>query len=377
MTPPHALLVISSLGRGGAERVICELASALGEQGLTVTLLTLDDSKDDYYPLSPKVERKCSNIMWESNGLFSRLSSATKRLWRMRTVVKSSQPDIVISFIDTTNIRTLLALVGSGIPIIVSERTDPRHHEIGRFWRALRRISYPLAARVVVQTPQVAAWAKAAIPSAKIETIPNAVRLFPTDTQRERPAAMPPGRIVLGIGRLGTEKGFDRLLYAFAASTLRESNWSVVILGEGSEREPLTRLAEELGIADKLVLAGMQLQPEKWLIYADLFVLSSRYEGFPNVLIEAMQSGVPSIAFDCQSGPADIIHHGVDGWLVPNDNIEALSDALTKLSNDNALRAQLGQAAKSIADRLSPQIVYRHWGDLCHSLIRYRRLRLR
>lgn len=367
MTIPHILLIISSLGRGGAERVICELAAALEEQGFSITLLTLDDSKADYYPLSPKVERKCSNIMWDSKGFFTRISDTVKRQWKIRKTVRNIQPDVVISFIDTTNIRILLALLGSGIPTIVSERTDPRHHPIGHFWAALRKISYPLAARVVVQTPQVATWAKAAIPFAKIETIPNAARSLEHSVRQDRPATMPSGRTIIGIGRLSVEKGFDRLLCAFAASSLRESGWSVVILGEGGERESLARLAEHLGIADHLVLAGMQLQPERWLEHADLFVLSSRYEGFPNALIEAMQCGVPSIAFDCQSGPADIIRHGVDGWLVPDNNIEALSNAMTELGTDEILRTQLGYAAKNIEDRLSPQTIYRRWGDLCIS----------
>lgn len=369
MTRSHVMLIISSLGGGGAERVISELAAFLAERGYAVTLATLEGDKDDRYSLDSRVERVRINIMWDSRSLLDSLSSTYRRLRMIRRTVLQSGANIVISFIDTTNVRVLLSLIGTGVPVIVSERTDPRHHQIGHFWSYLRLVLYPRAARVVVQTQGVAAWARASFLAKRLEIIPNAVRLFDLNCDAGRPPGMPEGRVVMGMGRLGKEKGFDSLVRAFSASSLPHADWFLVILGEGQEKSCLINLAGQLGLSDRVILVGRQECPEKWLKHADIFALSSRYEGFPNVLIEAMQCGVACVAFDCQSGPGEIIRHGVDGWLVPADDVNALSESLRMLGHNTALRVALGDAAMDVSNTYSPEAVYGKWADLCETCL--------
>lgn len=362
---PHVMLVISSLAAGGAERVITDLAEFLAAKGYPVTLVTLEGDRQDHYRLSPEVRRERMNIMWESSGFFASISGMLRRLRMIRRTVRASGADVVVSFVDMTNIRVLLALLGTRIPVIVAERTDPRHHLIGKAWDKLRRYCYPFATRVVVQTASVATWACTWLPARNVAIVPNAVRSPNPYSAIGRPAGLPQGNIVMGMGRLSPEKGFDRLLQAYHDSGLFEKGWFLVILGEGPERYTLSALAQRLGVTDRLVLPGLQANPDEWLRYADIFALSSRYEGFPNALIEAMQCARACIAFACDSGPADLISHQHDGWLVPADDTPAFTEALRVLADHSALRQTLGKAAAKISERLTGEAVYGQWQAIC------------
>jgi glycosyltransferase involved in cell wall biosynthesis len=360
---PHVMLVISSLGAGGAERVITELAEFLVAKDYPVTLVTLEGDREDHYRLSPDVRRVRLDIMWESSGFVESIAGMLRRLRVIRRAVRTSGADVVVSFVDMTNIRVLLALIGTRIPVIIAERTDPRRHQIGSAWDKLRRRSYPFAARLVVQTAGVAAWARTWLPADKVEIVPNAVRSPSVGTNR--PAGLPHGNIVMGMGRLSHEKGFDRLLQAYHDSGLFEKGWFLVILGEGPQRYNLSVLAERLGITDRFLLPGLQVNPDAWLRHADIFALTSRYEGFPNVLIEAMQCARACIAFACDSGPADLIQHQHDGWLVPADDVPAFAEALRVLADNSILRQTLGESATEISNRLTGDAVYGQWQAIC------------
>ncbi|WP_137936952.1 glycosyltransferase family 4 protein [Chitinivorax sp. B] len=372
VTPLHIMLIISSLGGGGAERVMVDLAEFLVAQGIRVTLVTLEGEREDRYKLSSSVSRIRLNIMWPSNNKLTSIVSSLQRLRMIRREVTLQSPNIVISFIDLTNIRVLLSLIFTKIPIIISERIDPRHHRVGKSWDILRRLSYQLADRLIVQTTSAAEWAKDWYPSQKVHIIPNAVR--PSFVSRsQRPLNMPPGNIILGVGRLSPQKGFDLLISAFANTDLALQGWSLVILGEGEERSSLELLIKQLNLNKNIKLPGAQTDPESWLQNGDIFVLSSRYEGFPNVLLEAMQCGLASIAFDCNSGPADIIRHETDGLLIPNGDILALSNALKLLANDQKKRERLGKEAKLVAERFSSDRIYTQWQRVCANVIAERK----
>lgn len=364
MSGPHVMFIISALASGGAERVIVDLSHFLSEKGYVVTVATLEGDRSDHFSLHESVRRLRTNIMWESRGVLDSALSMLRRLRLIRSLVRNAKPDVVVSFIEMTNVRVLLALAGSGIPVIVSERTDPRHHPVSGCWSYLRRQSYRLAARLIVQTDNVARWARSWLSAERVVIIPNAVRTPGDLGAQQKPSGMPNERVVLGMGRLSVEKGFDLLIRAFAQAGLHRAGWSLVLLGEGCERAPLTALASELGVGENVLLPGVQSNPAEWLQHADIFALSSRYEGFPNALLEAMQCGVASVAFDCESGPSEIIHDGFDGLLVTPRDVDRLSDALRRLAVDEVLRGRLGSNARRIAERFSPDAVYSKWENV-------------
>jgi glycosyltransferase involved in cell wall biosynthesis len=154
------------------------------------------------------------------------------------------------------------------------------------------------------------------------------------------------------------------LLDAFAEAHRGQLAWRLVILGEGPERTMLEAKIRALGLEGYTLLPGVVSPIEDWLQHADLFVLSSRYEGFPNVLLEAMTCGLPVLAFDCASGPGEIIQSDVDGLLVPAGDVSALAAGLERLMHDTALRQRLGQAAKVSTQRYGLPQVMANWDAL-------------
>ena len=267
--------------------------------------------------------------------------------------MKEAKPDAVISFIDQINVYVLIATMGLGLPIIVSERVDPRHYHIGKMFEWLRRQLYPRAAALVVQTKSVATWASPYAKPDRISVIPNPVRMIPQGV-----AAAQRQKRIVAMGRFDCQKGFDILLRAFAkACGDGLTGWKLTILGDGRERPALESLAAELNIQHLVDMPGRVQNPESWLQESAIFVLSSRFEGFPNALIEAMSCGMSRVVVDCPSGPADIVEDGANGLLVPPQDEAKLAQGIMKLAADEALRQALGSRAAEIVHRSLAQVM--------------------
>ena len=358
----NILLVISSLNGGGAERVMSLMANYWADAGHRVTLVTLGGTGDDFYQLSSSVSRIGLDLLRESGHVLVALRNNLRRITTLRRTIKEVRPDVVISFMDIANILTILASIGSPATIIISERTDPRFSQIRRIWSWLRDFSYRYADVLVVQTFTVHNWAKSRFKNCRIEVIPNPV-IVPFGI-RELSPSRPLEKVVIAVGRLVRLKGFDILIEAFSQCVENRLEWRLVILGEGPEREALEKLVHERNFVDRVELPGRVQDVFPILSKAALFVLSSRYEGFPNALIEAMACGLPVIATDCPSGPAEIITNGVDGVLVPIEDVHAMAEAMGRLMDSNELRAHLASAAVNIRKRLSIHEVMRKWDAL-------------
>lgn len=360
-------LIISSLSYGGAERVLSTMANHWAILGRQVTLITLDSQAMDFYALHPRVRRVALGLVGVSVHPWRALSNNLRRLTRLRREIRASEPEVIVSFIHEMNVLTLLASSGLNVPVIVSERTDPRQHRIGRVWAVLRRLLYPRADAVVVQTNEVGYWMQRFVRKEVVHTIPNAVAL-PVHEADHTACYLGSDRTVIAMGRLGPEKGFDLLLRAFAQCAAKHPDWSLMILGEGSERERLEALAGELGVANRVSMAGLIREPVKLLRHADLFVMSSRFEGFPNALLEAMACGLPVISTDCPSGPREIVRDGVDGVLVPPEDIDALAAAMERLMSDEAERERLAARAPDVVRRFGVSEMMKLWEQvICKS----------
>ncbi len=357
----RVLLVISTLAAGGAERALVEIARGLSERGMTVGVMTLSGGLDDHYVLPMAVERIRLDIMQDS---VSVLHSLKNNIWRsriLRHAIRGYAPDVVISFVDQTNVRVLAALLGTGVPVVACERIDPRRHRIGAAWEFARRLSYRFAIRLVVQTASVAVWARALVPADRVRVMPNFVRDLPLPPAPEQ---RNPG-LILAVGRLNRQKGFDVLLRAFAASGLMAHGASLCILGEGPERAALQSLSQRLGIDSVVSMPGVVKAPEDWMERCGIYVLPSLYEGFPNALLEAMAMGCAVVASDCPSSPSEMIEHGGNGLLVAPGDVDSLADALTNLWGDQALRTRIGRvAAQSVRERYAKDKVMDMWLDL-------------
>lgn len=363
----HIFIVTSSLEAGGSERVLSSMANYWVQHGHAVTLVTLTSPATDWYPLDGRVTRIGLDLCSDSNTLWQALSANVRRIGGLRRAVRASQADMIISFLTSTNVLTLIARIWLDVPVVISERIDPRMHRIGRVWQGLRRALYRKADALVVQTNAVSKWAKRLARPDAVRVIPNPVaveapHLPPRSTHSSRT------RTVVAMGRLSKQKGFDLLLQAFAQCVCTRSGWCLEIMGDGAERAKLEALAGTLGITDQVHFHGRVSNPSTILIRADLFVLSSRYEGFPNALLEAMACGVAVVATDCPSGPRDIIRDGIDGLLVPVENVDALSDAMGALMDNPEQRVNLGRRAREISDRFSVHTIMAMWESLVQEL---------
>ena len=351
-------VVMNALGPGGAQRVMTFLAAALAEHGAQVSILSLDGSNPPFFPLHPAVAHRPLGLLGGSSGLLTAVRNNLRRIYHLRHAIRASRPDTVLPFCDQTNVITILAACGLWVRVVVAERSDP-YLNTPPVWRLLRRLVYPLAHRVVVQTKEAA---RAFTYHSRVSIIPNPV-LIPQigevapDKRLTRPC-------IVGLGRLTSEKRFDLLIDAFAAVTERYPEWSLVLIGDGPDRARLESRIQERGIIGRVRLLGYVPRPEDILSQADLFVLCSDYEGFPNALCEAMACGVAVIATDCPSGPRDIIRDGVDGLLVPPSDAAALSGALTRLMDNAEERAQMGALGREVCARFAADQIISRWEEL-------------
>ena len=346
---------ISSLSTGGAERVMASLANRWANAGHNVSVITLGSAASDAYPLDYRVQRIALSRMQESGSLTEAFLLNVGRIHALRRAIRSRHPDVVVSFSSQLNVLALLSCVGLGVPVVISERVHPPSHDIGTPWELLRRWTYPSAAAVVVQTAAARDWASGVARSGRVYVIPNAVGL-PFVAAPDPEVRSP---VVLGLGRLVAQKGFDLLIRAFGKLAHRHPAWSLRIIGEGPEEGRLKALAADVLPLRMVEFRGSVADPERHYREVALFVLPSRFEGFPNALLEAMASGCAVIAADCPAGPSEIIRGDLDGVLIPPDDVEALARAMDRLMADAVMRERLGRHAREVtgrfgADRIAP-----------------------
>lgn len=194
--------------------------------------------------------------------------------------------------------------------------------------------------------------------STRVVEIPNAI------PDMGGPVSTVDSKVVIAAGSLVPRKGFDRLIQAFAPLVPEHPDWQLHIYGKGGERAKLLRLIDELGVAGNVALRGFDAAYTEQLRNASIYALSSHYESFGMVIIEAMGAGVPVLAFDCPSGPRHLIRDGVDGLLVPNDDLPAFTAGLRRLIEDDGFRRAAGAAALDTMPQYSIEAVVARWEDL-------------
>jgi glycosyltransferase involved in cell wall biosynthesis len=290
-------LVISALGAGGAERVIVTLANAWAARGWQVALITFEPpGTEPYYSVDPRVALHQLGVPSVGHPRWRAIRQGLRRVRALRHALRTASPDLVISFLAKINVLTMLASRGLAIPVVVSERNNPEQQRFRGTWSWLRQRLYGTAWCVVTPSRGVLASFPMKI-RMRGRVIPNPVDLVPAAS-----AQPGTGRLV-AVGRLVHQKGFDLLLQAFARLAPDHPEWTLTVWGEGEQRATLEALCTRLGLTGRVQLPGLTARPGQWVEAADIFVLSSRYESFGNVITEAMVAGLPVIASTAAGGP--------------------------------------------------------------------------
>lgn len=376
-------LVIAGMGPGGAERVLTNMAVSWAKDvHRAVTVLTLAAPESDFFRLPDTISRVGLGMAATPRPRLGRLAGNVIALIRLRRALQGLQPDVVISFVDVMNVKVLLASLAKPWPVVVAERIDPGAHTLRRPWVWLRRLVYRQAAMIVVQTGDAAEWVRRRFPRSVVGVIPNPVLTAPIAAERDSergPLLSRPA--IVAVGRLVPQKGFDLLIRAFASACTKlpreGGRWHLFLFGEGPERTKLETLAQRLRVDGRVHLPGTTRDTAAVFREADLFVLASRYEGFPNALLEAMANGVASVSTACRSGPADIVRDGIDGLLVPPDDPDAMAGAMARLMTDGSERRRLAARAPEVLRRYNVEDVMVLWDRAIESAISRRSERTR
>lgn len=345
-------MFIGSLTGGGAERVLCNLASFLSRNGHEVCIITnvegevayeLDERVGRYVLLYDK-ERK--------NSLFNFLHC----MKRLKKYIRDNATDHYVVFLPLTTVMLLALRKKIKGQVIVSERGDPKKNT--KLMKKLLSRWIHRADRVVFQTEEAKSWYEPYLKGTASVVIPNAIN----------PAFIRPAyegereKVIVGAGRFNAQKNFPLLIRAFARVADKFPEHRLLIYGKGGQQATYESLAAELGIGDRVEFPGYVPDMPARLEKAGMFVLSSDYEGMPNALMEAMASGLPCVSTDCGGGGARfLIQDGENGLLVPIGDEAALADAMEKVLSDEALAATLGNNARKLQEPLAPDKIYGEW----------------
>lgn len=361
--------VIDSLGAGGAERILSVLANRFDADGAEVSIITFNKTEQKpFYKLNEGVQ--LINISFAVKRSFFLLQVLYLPIFilKLRKALLATRPTTAISFMDQANILTALAAFRSGIRVIVSERVYPDKSSvfewsssslIRRHIRLLRDWSYMLGDKIVVLSKTASQCYNSRL-ARKIVVIPNPVQRYEEDAAD---VAFQP-KTILMMGRLTEQKNFKLAIRAFASLSETYSDWQLLIVGDGPLKGALKEETLKLGISERVSFVRYTKTPQALMEQAELFILSSSWEGFPNALAEAMLMGKAVLSTDCPTGPGDLINDGKNGLLVPVDDLRAFKTALERLLDDDKLRTELGKSAKESVGRFSPELIFDKWKAL-------------
>ena len=349
------IFFIGTLRNGGAERVVSVLASQMAEQGLDVEILMYYD-KPVFYELSSKVKVTAVEKETGKKGKIQNLC------W-LRNYFKNNAK-VVLSFLAPFNMLAIVSVFGTKVPMIVADRNDPTKVPSNILVRKTRDILYMFANGVVLQTEKNKSYFNKKVQQ-KSKVIYN-----PVDMKGYAGAALnaKKEKIIVTAGRLMPQKNQKLLIKAFSEISLKYPEYKMVIYGEGPSRTELESLIDKLGMQEKVILPGNVSDLHEQMKLAELFVMSSDYEGMPNALIEAMCLGLPVISTKV-SGKDELVQKEKNGILVDCGNEKQLIEAMDELlENPERLKAYAQENVK-LVEKLDIRLIVTEWtefiDDMC------------
>lgn len=349
-------IVNATLSHGGAERVISILANYLASKDYEITILTWLDT-----PIFYKIDERVIVYSIEKE---SRSSNLIKKMIWFRRYMSKHKPDLLLSFLAIFNVVTLVSLLGLGVKTIVCERNDPRYTPFGKPQRILRNIIYYLADGILTQTDNNKAYFSDSLQD-KTHVIYNPI--FMNNDYIGKALLMSREKTIISVARLEPQKNQLMLIEAFAEFSKNHPDFNLIILGEGHFRCTLEQKIRDLGISEKVHLPGVVNNVFEYLSKAQMFVLSSYFEGMPNTLLEAMCIGLPCISTKV-SGAIDLIEDGKNGFLVDIDDYHTMAIKMNQIANNLELQNSLGKEASKLYARLNVDVISKEWENYINNM---------
>ena len=348
-------LYISSMRKGGAERVIANLAQYLDEKGYHVVLVTTHKAEIEYEV--PETVKRILSEPDECELQGGRIRNFLTRFRKLRRIWKEEKPDVLVSFIGKNNIMALLTSLGMGIPVAVSVRGEPGEEYYNGLLRFLARNLFRLADGVILQTKRcMEFFPKGVRKKAIILKNPVNPVFFREPYRGERE------KTIVAVGRVDENKNHEMLIRAFAGIADEFPEYRLIIYGDGDKRSDLLKLTRELKLEDRISLPGNIDNVADAIYKTRVFVLSSNTEGMPNTLIEAMILGLTVVSTDCPcGGPAELIVHGVNGLLSPVKDINSMKENLQYVLNNLHRADEMAHEASKTGDIYDVNKVYHEW----------------
>lgn len=354
------LFYINAINGGGAERVMVNLANQFSGCSYNVLLVTSYCAEGEY-KLGETVKRlSLENIEIKQSRFMRNLS----RIQKLRRICKKEKPDIVVTFMSESNFRGLIATKGLKVKNIISVRNVPEREYAGRIRTIVAKHLLPCSDGCVFQTEDAKRWFPKKLRD-KSMVIPNAVNPAFYGVKRT-----PVEKRIVSCGRLTAQKNQALLIQAFAKAEKNIPGAQLFIYGQGELENALKQLVRELGMSGKVFLKGQTNDVAAAIKCADLFVLSSDYEGMPNALMEAMAVGIPCISTDCPcGGPKELIRDGVDGLLVPVGDEKKMGEAMLRVLSDKKFKETMGMNASIRAQMFEPGRIFGEWKNYIDRII--------
>ena len=362
MVEVRVAFTIDSLKLGGAERVLLQWARWCHQEGWKVLVVTRRASDFDAYPLPEGIERVVEPSLSVHLGWLGWFAFPW-RVFALRQLLRRHRIDLAVGVTTLPAVKLLLATVGLSIRTVVSERNYPAAKHLSLPWRWLRRLTYPWADLHLIQTRKTGVWLRQHCAVHRQQLFPNSVTWPLPDREPvlEPDEFIAPSQpLILAAGTKADQKGFDRLMPVFADLGRRDPDLHLALLGlapgnyHGLDQQTWLRqlLGHDSGLQERLLMPGVSGSMARWYARATVFVLPSRYEGFPNVLLEAMAAGCACIASDCLTGPSDLILHGENGLLMaPQATSNDWAVAIAGLLADPDQCLRLGEQASRVRER--------------------------
>lgn len=343
---------ISSLSGGGAENVLTTLAKSFAESGNKVSITSLE-KRPQFYPVDERVEL----IKYDNKGK-GRLKEIIADFKAIRGQLKERKDtDVCVSFLSRCNIQVLLCSAFLHKKVVVCDRNNPlMEHSKLVFW--LSNQIYRMASAVFVQTEQIKSFYPKYLQK-KMYVIENTLDTEKLDKQCDEEIVKE--NTIISMGRLEPQKDFKTLISAFGTIAYKYPDWKVKIFGKGDMKDEIQAFIDEKGLTGQVLLCGRTETPFKELKKSKIFVLSSHYEGFPNVLCEGMYAGLACISSDCVSGPRELINDGENGFLFPIGNEKILAEKLNLLLSSEEICDIIGERAKNTTNRLKLSVICEKW----------------